>query len=137
VARGYIEELRRTVDAVKAANDPAFGATAERLAEATEVLAQATKWVLTALAARPDAVLAGATPYLRLFASAAGGCMLADEALAASRQGGAGDGADAPGRIAVARFFAESLAVQAPALARVVTEGADAVLMADAGIGVP
>jgi acyl-CoA dehydrogenase len=136
VARGYIEELRRTVDAVKAANDPAFGATAERLAEATEALAQATEWVLATLAGRPDAVLAGATTYLRLFASAAGGCMLADEALAASRQGGAaGDGADAPGRIALARFFAENLAVQAPALARVVTEGADAVLMAEAGIG--
>jgi acyl-CoA dehydrogenase len=136
VARGYIEELRRTVDAVRAANDPAFGATAERLAEATEALAQATEWVLTALAARPDAALAGATTYLRLFASAAGGCMLADEALAASRQGEAA-GADAPGRIAVARFFAENLAVQAPALARVVTEGADAALMAEAGIGAP
>jgi acyl-CoA dehydrogenase len=138
VARGYIEELRRTVDAVRAANDPACGATAERLAEATEALAQATEWILTALAARPDAALAGATTYLRLFASAAGGCMLADEALAASRQGGAaGDGADAPGRLAVARFFAENLAVQAPALARIVTEGADAVLTAEAGIGVP
>ncbi len=33
--RGYIAELRRTVDAVKAANDPAFGATAERLGAAT------------------------------------------------------------------------------------------------------
>jgi acyl-CoA dehydrogenase len=137
-ARGYIGELRRTVDAVRAANDPACGAIAERLAEATEGLAQATEWVLTALAARPEAALAGATSYLRLFASAAGGCMLADEALAASRQAGAaGDGTDAPGRILVARFFAENLAVQAPALTRVVTEGAEAVLMAEAGIGVP
>ena len=32
-----------------------------------------------------DAALAGATPYLRLFGHAAGGCMLADEALAATR----------------------------------------------------
>ena len=36
----------------------------------------------------PDAALAGATPYLRLFASAAGGCVLAEEALAGSRVGG-------------------------------------------------
>jgi hypothetical protein len=64
--------------------------------------------------------------------------MLADEALAAARHGGtAGDGADRAGRIAIARFFAENLAVQAPALARIVTAGADAVLMADAGIGAP
>jgi acyl-CoA dehydrogenase len=136
--RGYIAELRRTVDAVRAANDPAFGATGARLAEATDSLAQATEWVLAALASKPDAALAGATTYLRLFASAAGGCMLADEALAAARQeGAAGDGADRPGRIAVARFFAENLAVQAPALARIVTESADAVLTADAGIGAP
>jgi alkylation response protein AidB-like acyl-CoA dehydrogenase len=135
--RGYIEELRRTVDAVRAANDPAFGATGVRLAEATESLAQATDWILAALDTKPDAALAGATTYLRLFASAAGGCMLADEALAAARQGAAGDGADRPGRIAIARFFAENLAIQAPALARIVTESADAALLADAGIGAP
>src|SRR5215475_843508 len=136
--RGYIAELRRTVDAVTAANDPAFGATGERLAAATDSLADATEWILTALTAKPDAALAGATTYLRLFAAAAGGCMLADEALAAARHGGtSGDGADRAGRIAIARFFAENLAVQAPALARMITEGADAVLMADAGIDAP
>ena len=135
---GYIEELRRTVDAVRAANDPAFGATGERLAEAADSLAQATEWTLAALAVKPDAALAGATTYLRLFAAAAGGCMLADEALAAARHGGtSGDGAERAGRIAIARFFAENLAVQAPALARMITEGADAVLMADAGIDAP
>jgi len=135
--RGYIDELRQTVETVRATNDPAFGATAERLAEATGSLARATEWVLAALDARPDAALAGATTYLRLFASVAGGCMLADEALAAARQGGdaGADGADKPGRVAIARFFAENLAVEAPALASVVTEGADAVLMADAGLG--
>jgi acyl-CoA dehydrogenase len=135
--RGYVEELRRTVDAVRAANDPAFGATGARLAAATDSLAQATEWILTALTAKPDAALAGATTYLRLFAAAAGGCMLADEALAAARQGAEGDGADRPGRIAIARFFAENLAIQAPALAHIVTESADAALMADAGIGAP
>jgi acyl-CoA dehydrogenase len=131
--RGFIDELRRTVDAVTAANDPAFGATGARLAEATESLSEATEWLLAALAAKPDAALAGATTYLRLFASAAGGCMLADEALAAARQDG--DGAGKAGRIAIARFFAENLAVQSPALARIVTQGADAMLAADAGIG--
>src|SRR5262249_56036489 len=108
------------------------------VAEGAGRLAEAREWILTALATKPDAALAGATTYLRLFASAAGGCMLADEALAAARRGGAaGDGADRPGRTAIARFFAENLAVQAPALARMITEGADAVLMADAGIGAP
>jgi acyl-CoA dehydrogenase len=135
--RGYIDELRRTVEAVRTANDPAFGATGARLAEAADSLSDATEWLLAALAKKPDAALAGATTYLRLFASAAGGCMLANEALAAARQGanGEGGGADKAGRVAIARFFAENLAVQAPALARIVTEGADAVLAASAGIG--
>ena len=135
---GYIEDLRHTIEAVRAANDPAFGPTAERLAEATDSLAHATEWVLATLPAKPDAALAGATTYLRLFASAAGGCMLAAEALAAARQGDdkSGDsGADKSGRIAIARFFAENLAAQAPALARIVTESADSVLAADAAIG--
>jgi acyl-CoA dehydrogenase len=132
--RAYIDELRETIDAVKAANDPAFGATAERLAEAVDGLARSTDWMLDALATRPEAALAGATTYLRLFATAAGGAMLAAEALAAARHAG-DNGADKSGRTAIARFFAENLAAQAPALARVVTEGADAVLAADAGIG--
>jgi acyl-CoA dehydrogenase len=135
VVGAYLDALRGSVDAVKAANDPAFGATGERLDEAVASLAQATEWILAKLAATPDAALANATAYLRLFASAAGGCMLADEALAAARHAGDDGAADRAGRIAVARFFAENLAVQAPALARIVTTGADAVLAAGAGIG--
>src|SRR4030088_2837677 len=88
---GYVDELRRTVATVKATNDPAFGATGERLGEAVEHLARATTWLQARLDHEPEAALAGATPYLRLFALAAGGCMLADEALAALRlAGGAG-----------------------------------------------
>jgi alkylation response protein AidB-like acyl-CoA dehydrogenase len=136
--RGYIDELRQTVEAVTAVNDPAFGATGVRLAEAVDSLARATEWLLAALASRPDAALAGATTYLRLFGLAAGGCMVAAEALAAVRQSGdhPGDsGAGKSGRVAIARFFAENLAAQAPALARIVTESAESVLAADAAIG--
>ena len=53
-----------------------------------------------------DAALAGATPYLRMFGHAAGGCMLAEQALAAARE--TGDGA---ARTALTRFFAENIAV--------------------------
>ncbi len=54
--------------------------------------------------------------------------MLADEALAASRLGNGEPAA----RIAIARFFAENIAVPASGLERAVTEGAEAVLNADA-----
>jgi acyl-CoA dehydrogenase len=124
--KSFIAELRATVTAVQAANDPAFGATGRRLAEAVDHLSDATDWLLAQLGQSAEPALAGATPYLRLFATAAGGCALAEEALTAIRLDGE-PSADAPGRIALARFFAENVAVQACGLAATVTEGASSV----------
>jgi acyl-CoA dehydrogenase len=123
----YIKELRNTVAAVKASNAPAFGETVKLLGEAVDSLERATTWLL-AQKSSPDA-LAGATPYLRLFGNAAGGCMLADQALAALRDSG-----DAPSRTALARFFAENIAVQASGLERSVTEGAQSITDAEAAL---
>jgi acyl-CoA dehydrogenase len=131
-ARQCIGDIRRTVAAVDAVNDPAYGWTGVRLRDAVDSLERATAWLLAHLADDPGAALAGATPYLRLFALAAGGALLADEALAASRL--AGNGGDSAGRIVVARFFAENFAVNAPALERTVVEGADSVTGADAAL---
>jgi acyl-CoA dehydrogenase len=128
----YLDELRAKVKAVQATNDPAFGATGQRLNEAVESLDRATSWLRAQLDKRPEAALAGATPYLRLFANAAGGCMLADEALAGLRL----SNGDAAARISIARFFAENLAVQAGGLERAVTEGADSVNASDAALSV-
>jgi alkylation response protein AidB-like acyl-CoA dehydrogenase len=130
----YLGELRRTVSAVQAANDPAFGAAGSRLAEAVECLDRTTQWLLAKLSHEPDAALSGATPYLRLFASAAGGCLLAEEALASMRLQGGDGAADAPARVAIARFFAENLAVQATGLERAVTEGYGTIAAADAAL---
>ena len=94
-----------------------------RLGDAVESLSRATNWLLANIEKEPDAALAGASPYLRLFGIATGGCLLAKEALAAMRLGG-----DAAARLAVTRFFAENIAVQAGALERTVVEGAAGVL---------
>ncbi len=133
--RAYLAELRRTVAAVDAVNDPAFGATGARLRDAVDSLERATAWLIAQLDQAPDAALAGATPYLRLFGNAAGGCALADEALAALRLRSA-SGTEAGGRIATARFFAENLAVSSPGLERTVVEGAESVNRADAALAV-
>jgi acyl-CoA dehydrogenase len=118
--RTHIADLRRTVETVRAANNPAFGATGARLGEAVDSLERTTAWLL----GRPldDASLAGATPYLRLFATATGGALLAEEALAAARVG-----TEPEARIAIARFFAEHLAPGSSGLEREVIEGADSV----------
>ena len=120
----YIDELRRTVKSVQSSNAPEFGETATRLGEAVDSLERATRWLLAQKAS--DAALAGATPYLRLFGNTAGGCMLAEEALASLR---AGDGTS---RTVLARFFAENIAVQAGSLERSVTEGAGSIAGAQA-----
>jgi hypothetical protein len=122
----YLDELRATVKAVRASNAPAFGATASRLGEAIDSLERATQWLLAQKGSAN--ALAGATPYLRLFGNAAGGCMLAEQALTALRQG------DGAARTALARFFAENIAVQASGLERTVTEGADSVTDAEAAL---
>jgi alkylation response protein AidB-like acyl-CoA dehydrogenase len=121
---GYLDELRGTVTQVAASNAPAFGETAARLSDAVDSLERATQWLLTQKGS--DAALAGATPYLRLFGNAAGGCMLAGQALIALRNG------DGVARTALARFFAENIAVQASGLEHSVTEGADSITQAAA-----
>jgi acyl-CoA dehydrogenase len=125
----HLKELRSIVEAVAASNNPAFGWTAVRLGDALSSLANATTWLMGALDKEPDAALAGATPYLRLFGLATGGCYLAQQALSAQRLG-----EDAQGRLTLARFFAENFAVQAGALERTVIEGAPGLLAAAAAL---
>ncbi|UTD25601.1 acyl-CoA dehydrogenase [Bradyrhizobium sp. WD16] len=121
-----IEEMSGIAGEVERSNNPAFGTTAPRLREAIAALERTSRWLLDRLASAPAEALAGATPYLRLFGSTLGGCLLAKEALAAGSQG-------LDGRYAtLARFFAENVTVQAGALARSVTDGAEAVNGADA-----
>jgi acyl-CoA dehydrogenase len=128
----HLEELRGVVNALDASNDPDFGWTAVRLGDAVESLARATDWVIARLNKEPEAVLAGATPYLRLFGLATGGCLLAKQALAAIRLG-----EDPATRLATIRFFAENIAVGAGALERTVVEGAAGVIESQAALASP
>ena len=123
--RLYLNELREIITAVQASNVETFGQTGARLNDAVDSLERATQWLLAQKTS--ETTLAGATPYLRLFGNAAGGCMLAGQALAALREGG-----DAAARVALARFFAENIAVQAAGLERNIIDGAASVLNAEA-----
>jgi acyl-CoA dehydrogenase len=123
VMEAYLAELNQTVDAVRASNHREFGRMGERLGEAVSALAEASRWMGEALSSNADAALAGASPYLRLFGLAAGGVYLAKGALAAMRSGAANAQA-----VAVARFFAETLATAAPGLKETVLAGAEATL---------
>jgi 3-(methylsulfanyl)propanoyl-CoA dehydrogenase len=128
----HLNELRSVVRAVEADNDPAFGWTAVRLGEAVESLARATAWLLGQLGKAPDTALAGASPYLRLFGLASGGCLLAKRALSMKR-----GSEDAGSALATTRFFVEHVAVSAGSLERTVVEGAASVNDANAALAVP
>jgi hypothetical protein len=125
-----LDELSDIVGHVESSNDPAFGTTGVKLRDALGALDRSSRWLLERVAAKPNDALAGATPYLRLFGSTLGGCMLAREALAA-RDLGEGSG-DAARYVTLARFFAENISVQAAALERTVVDSAEAVNGADA-----
>jgi alkylation response protein AidB-like acyl-CoA dehydrogenase len=123
-----LDELAGIVKRVEVSNDPAFGTTGTKLRDALASLDRTSRWLLERVASAPNEALAGATPYLRLFGSTLGGCMLANEALAA-RTLGEGD----PQRyVTLARFFAENVSVQAVSLERTVMDSAEAVNGADA-----
>jgi acyl-CoA dehydrogenase len=122
-------ELTEIVIRVETSNDPAFGTTGAKLRDALVSLDRTSRWLLERVASAPNEALAGATPYLRLFGSTLGGCLLAGEALAARDLG---EGIGNPERyVTLARFFAENISVQAGALERTVMDSAEAVNGAD------
>ncbi len=123
-----LDELKGIVGQVEASNDPAFGTTGTKLRDALASLERTSRWLLERVGSAPNDALAGATPYLKLFGSTLGGCTLAAEALAA-RSLGEGDSSR---YVTLARFFAENISVQAPALERTVMDSAEAVNGADA-----
>jgi hypothetical protein len=125
-----LDELTEIVGRVEASNDPGFGTTGSKLRDALASLDRTSRWLLERIASAPNDALAGATPYLRLFGSTLGGCMLASEALAARNLTEAAG--EASRHVTLARFFAENISVQATALERTVIDGADAVNAADA-----
>ena len=116
-----INEMRGIVAEVERANNPGFGHAAARLGAAVDSLERATEWMLGALGGKPADALAGATPYLKLFALAQGGTGLAKKALATRSE------AEGTADLATARFYAECIATEAPALELAVTEGAGAI----------
>jgi acyl-CoA dehydrogenase len=124
-----LEELSQIVRQVEASNDPAFGTTATKLRDGLASLERTSRWLLERVSSAPNDALAGATPYLRLFGSTLGGCMLANEALAA--RANAGD-ADPQRYVSLARFFAENITVQAGSLERAVIDSPDVVNGAEA-----
>ena len=124
VVKRYLTEMRG-LDQDLAEGGADYVKTRANLAAGLDSLEEASLWLLDAMASDPNAVAAGATPYLRMFGMTVGGHLIAKGALAAAAQADL-PGADAPflnGRIATARFFGEQILPQVPALLPSVTAG--------------
>jgi acyl-CoA dehydrogenase len=123
---GQIGEMRAIAGRLAGANCTSLQAAAPRIAKAVDSLERATRFMLGALAENAsEEALAGASPYLRLFATAQGGALLGASALAAHRAASAGDNDPAnAGRVQLARFFADNIAPSASGLGDVVVGGA-------------
>ena len=108
------KELRGDLDALDAAGEMALHRS---LSGALATLEEATSWLQAGHDNDPDAAEAGATPYLRLFATTLGGFVLARSALAARGT------ALAESKRASAAFFVGQLLPPAAALLPAVTAG--------------
>jgi hypothetical protein len=112
---GYIDELEAIAGSVRTSNLAGFGDTADLLDEALEDVSETTRFLQDRLAAGDvETALAGATPYLRMLSLAAGGAYLARGAVAGGEAG----------RVALCRFYADNLLVEAGALKRRILCGA-------------
>ena len=122
VMTDYLASLQPVIRDVRASNRPELGQLGERLSDGFGALEAATEWMNAALKNNPDAALASATPYLRLFGLVAGGSYLGRNALMSEAE---------PCNVLLARFFAENCLTAATGLAQTVMSSSDAVLASD------
>ncbi|MBN9531356.1 MAG: acyl-CoA dehydrogenase [Alphaproteobacteria bacterium] len=123
VARDLIARMAG-LDAELAAAGEALAPVRTQLNLAVAALAEATDWMLDRLKAEPEAALAGATPYLRMFATTVGGYLLALSAIAAQKL--IADGEDRPflrNKLVTARFYATQVLPQVAGLLLPATGG--------------
>jgi len=119
--KAFDAELAKSGNADVKAIRASLAAGAVAVAESVDyIVANAGKDVLS--------TFAGAVPFLKLMGIVAGGWQMARAALAADKKLGTGDKAFYAAKLATARFYADQVLVQAPALRDTVVKGAAAVM---------
>jgi alkylation response protein AidB-like acyl-CoA dehydrogenase len=113
-----VADLLNRIAATVASAPSELSDLATALESALESLRTATDHMLSSLPVDPNQVLAGATPYLRMFGNVLGGWFHLRSAMAASSllQAGNGEAGFLNGRIGMARFYCRQLLPQATGL---------------------
>jgi alkylation response protein AidB-like acyl-CoA dehydrogenase len=121
VVRQFIDAMFEEAAALSASE---LASIRRQLRLGIDALAVATEWLLDRGPKDPNAALAAASPYLRMFGLVTGGWLMARSAAAAVEHGPAD-------MLATARFYSEQLLPQASALVGAVTAGADPLYAVD------
>ena len=106
-----------------------FNAVAEELDRQFDALQEATEWMLRTGVSEPNSVLAGSTPFLRMWGLCTGGWMLARAAVAAQATG---DAELAATQLVLAKFYVQQLLPQSASLLGAATAGAQDLFALDA-----
>jgi 3-(methylthio)propanoyl-CoA dehydrogenase len=116
----FLDQMR-DIDAQLASAGDDFESIRSEFAKQLDELQSATEWMLRAARNDPNAILAGSSPYLRMWGLVVGGWLLARSALVAPA---ASDSDVAATQLVLARFYAEQLLPQVAGLAGAATAGA-------------
>ena len=129
---GLIADMK-AIDADLAAAGERFGSIRAMLTDGVGALEQATGWLAMNGMEDPNQAAAGATPYLRMLGTVAGGYFMARSALAASRllEEGSEDKEFLEAKIVTARFYAEQLLPLGTALLGPITAGKETMFAID------
>jgi 3-(methylthio)propanoyl-CoA dehydrogenase len=117
----FLASMREIDAELEAAGDD-FESIRTELTTQLDALQSATEWMLRTARKDPNAILAGSSPYLRMWGLVLGGWLMARSALAAPA---AEDREVADTQLVLARFYAEQLLPQAAGLLGAATAGAE------------
>lgn len=106
----FIAEMKDILPELEAAGED-FASIQKNLEKGIDGLEKVTGWMLQTGQADPNSVLAGATPFVRVWGLVVGGWLMAKSALA-----GRGNAEHAKEQLVLARFYAEQLLPQAAGL---------------------
>ena len=127
-AKAWIAQLKQFETQLSRSNNENLVALKNQFSPSVQALADCVEFIVASSAKDPRPAFAGAVPFLKLMGIVAGGWQMGRAALAAERTLQSGDRSFLEAKIATARFYADHVLVQAPALRNTVVNGAAGVM---------
>ena len=127
-AKQWLAELKTFDAGLARSKHPDVQAFRNQFSPGVQAVADCVEFIVASSAKDPRPAFAGAVPFLKLMGVVAGGWQMGRAALAAERKLQTGDTKFLEAKIATARFYADHVLVQAPALRNTVVNGAAGVM---------